>query len=910
VPGDRILDRSRCRTAARLVPVVALLLVVAAGCTRRFFRERADRDVENLLTEKNVDPRWALENWYIYPDERARFVDTEKPDHPRKPPDDPAAAALAPNPQPIRSRFRRGIDQEGAGYLEFLEHCDQHNRSVRAQMAAAMPPDAPAARLGDPTKQSGVVGPAPPETTASQQSIDAVLRTDEQPFLLTLDQALELSLFNSRDFQDRREDLYLAALPVTLQRFNFVTQLFLNAEANRTFTPVGPVSAGGAVTGSAGVAASAEVNQLFPTGAALVARFANRLVSDIGAGSGPTTSLSTLTLELTQPLLRGGGWAVTLEPLTQAERNLLYGIRSYARYRELFYVYIAGGGEQFNAPYSLIGLNLRGVGPSLNAPSQGYLPTLLSAAQERNERENIRNLYGYLELFREYQGKGDFSELQVGQVEQQLLRGQSSLLQRRQELQNGLDSFKLQLGVPTRLPLELDDGPVKPVRDSLAEFTKARDEFNALRPQAEAYKAQPGATLREGIEKLMFESPYAKRAKAFQAAVPARWARWKGMTDAGIKAELRMLADQLRALQVRQARQEAAGGKLPEADAARLDFLPKDIALGQLEQSLRAYTAAGQKKAVPTREGEVLFEDAVNAFIRVMSEARDERRDLVREAWPKLPSVVIDGVDFLTDDLDRAQTVAAQQALGNRLELMNTRAQLNDSWRNIAVRANSLLGVLNVGYNYATTSTPNADQPFNLGGSRGTHNLVVTGELPIVRRAERNEYRVALIAYQRNRRGLQATEDFILNDLRVDLRNLRVLAENYRIQKRAVEVAYDQVENALDVLQAPPVPDQGGAGQVGRVAAQSQQQAANAASLTNQLLNAQNSLLAAQNGLYTIWVNYLVARMTLYRDLERLPLDPRGVWIDEPGLSPPRPEVLPGPRPVGDPEGPRFAEGR
>ena len=127
-----------------------------------------------------------------------------------------------------------------------------------------------------------------------------------------------------------------------------------------------------------------------------------------------------------------------------------------------------------------------------------------------------------------------------------------------------------------------------------------------------------------------------------------------------------------------------------------------------------------------------------------------------------------------------------------------------DAWRHIAVQANSLLGVANVGYNFTTPSTPNANEPFALGGSRSTHQLVLSGELPLVRRAERNAYRTALIAYQRARRNLQATEDFILNDVRTDLRNLRVLAENYRIQQRAVEVAYDQVENSLDVLQSPP----------------------------------------------------------------------------------------------------------
>src|SRR5260370_6395346 len=53
------------------------------------------------------------------------------------------------------------------------------------------------------------------------------------------------------------------------------------------------------------------------------------------------------------------------------------------------------------------------------------------------------------------------------------------------------------------------------------------------------------------------------------------------------------------------------------------------------------------------------------------------------------------------------------------------------------------------------------------------------------------------------------------------------------------------------------------------------------AGLTQQLLSAQRSLPTAQNGLLTIWINYLNARLQLYRDLELMPLDARGVWLDE-----------------------------
>ena len=334
--------------------------------------------------------------------------------------------------------------------------------------------------------------------------------------------------------------------------------------------------------------------------------------------------------------------------------------------------------------------------------------------------------------------------------------------------------------------------------------------------------------------------------------------------------------------------------------------MPREIAIGQLEFSLRQYETAQAKREGTVRDTAVLYEAVVNDFIRVMSKARQERRDILRETWPKLPAITVDGADLLTEDLDRAHTIAAQVALANRLELMNARGFTVDAWRKIAVAANSLLGVLNVGYNLSATSPANANEPLAVGGSRSRHQMIINGELPLVRRAERNEYRTALIVYQRARRNLQATEDFILNDVRTDLRNLRVLAENYKIQQRAVEVAFDQVENSLDVLQSPPQPV-GGPAQPGQAAAQAN--AGNAAALTQQLLSAQSSLLQAQNSLYTVWIDYLVARMTFFRDIERLPLDPRGVWIDEPTSSPPvEPAVLPEVCPVVDSDAGRFAE--
>src|SRR5262249_31840811 len=123
------------------------------------------------------------------------------------------------------------------------------------------------------------------------------------------------------------------------------------------------------------------------------------------------------------------------------------------------------------------------------------------------------------------------------------------------------------------------------------------------------------------------------------------------------------------------------------------------------------------------------------------------------------------------------------------------------------------------------------------------------------------------------RRILMGVEDTIAAQVRFDVRQLHLFAENYKIQKKLVESLYSQVENALEVIVAPVDPDQlkasGTAGQ------------ANAAALTNQYLTALGSLNGSQNRMYDIWLSYLATRMQLYEDLERLPLDLRGVWTDE-----------------------------
>src|SRR5262249_248539 len=256
--------------------------------------------------------------------------------------------------------------------------------------------------------------------------------------------------------------------------------------------------------------------------------------------------------------------------------------------------------------------------------------------------------------------------------------------------------------------------------------------------------------------------------------------------------------------------------------------------------------------------------------------ARNERMEALRRTWPRLPRLCVPGADLLTLDPMDAQARAAQIALVNRLDLMNARAQLVDAWRQIAIFANALLGTLNVEYRLDSRTPAGLARPFDFGASRTASQLFISGELPLVRLPERNNYRACLIAFQRQRRALMENEDLVVSNVRSLLRQLHVLAENYKIQQRQVELAYETVESSLEEFRAPP-PAPAQAGQV----ISTTSAAVNAASLTQQLLSAQRSLPTAQNQLLTVWIGYLSTRILLYRDLELMQVDPRGLWIDE-----------------------------
>jgi outer membrane protein TolC len=129
-------------------------------------------------------------------------------------------------------------------------------------------------------------------------------------------------------------------------------------------------------------------------------------------------------------------------------------------------------------------------------------------------------------------------------------------------------------------------------------------------------------------------------------------------------------------------------------------------------------------------------------------------------------------------------------------------------------------------------------------------------DLPINRFRERNQYRSTIISFEAALRRLSLALDNKRNNIRLGLRSLKQFEQNYEIQKISVELAAKRAAGASLNYQA------------GR---------AN----VDQIVRAQDDLVAARNNMIRTMVNYLDARMALLLEIGILRTERESFWINE-----------------------------
>ena len=241
---------------------------------------------------------------------------------------------------------------------------------------------------------------------------------------LSFVRCLELAAENSRDYQTRKESLYLAALDLTLERWRLAVQEHgvFGAEVDGTGDTANTVSGNGGFS----------LSKLLGSGATIVGNIGLNMLHTLTFSDGwhPRGSLG---LSITQPLLRGFGARIVKEPLTQAERNLVYQVRSFERFRRTFAV------DTANRYYRL----------------------LETANAIDNQEVNYNNLVELSKRNKALAEAGRLSDIEVGQAKQNELTSHNDLISTQARLASDLDDLKLFMGLPMTLALEIDHGELE-----------------------------------------------------------------------------------------------------------------------------------------------------------------------------------------------------------------------------------------------------------------------------------------------------------------------------------------------------------------------------------------------------------------------------------------------------------------
>ncbi len=809
------------RTRRALACALALVVLLASGCSRQFYRLQADWDAYRLIDEKVHHLHMPLEDYRIDVDPRSRMFDPTNPDFPMMPPDDPAA-----------HRLMHCVD--GKSQFPCWHRSGDAKDVQNPHWAEALPLD-----------ENGVL-------------------------VLDLEKAVHLARLNSLEYQSNLEDLYLSSLDVAFERFRFDAQFFGGTE--QSFQTAGRNLSGVGSTNTLQLDHDAQVRKLFASGGELVAGFANSFVWQF---SGPNTYTATTLLDFafTQPLLRFASRAVVLETLTLAERSLLYNVRQMERFRRGFYTQVytgrdAGRGPQrrggFFGGAGLTGFTgvggggFGGVGGAAfggggfaggagAAQAGGFLGLLQDQQQIRNQEFNVAGLRDSLAQLQATYDAGRIDRFQVDQARQALYNAQSVLLTTKAAYESSLDNFKVgQLGLPPDIPLRAEDSTLDQFILIDPRITEAQRDISDVLERLRLTDENPDL---ETLAEILSAADQLRRTAAGHLS----------LVEQDLAALEEILPERRENLQRLLERDEVRTGEVdPSAyDVAAMERRARQIQDDYSPLVQRFDTTAAALASLHENLGTVppatLRREALAAITELSGQLVDI---MLLQARAKLESTTL-------VEINVNARLAYCVALSNRLDLMNARGNLVDIWRLIEFNANDLRSDLDVVFSGDISSTD--DNPFRFRDTAGRLRLGLEFDAPITRLGERNVYRQALIEYQQARRNYYSLRDQLYQGLRGTLRTIELNALNFELRRASVLTAINQVELTQLRLNQPPEP--GATAQLG-------------ATTARDLVDSLSALLNVQNDFLSVWVNYEAQRISLDFDLGTMRLDHHGLWID------------------------------
>jgi len=276
--------------------------------------------------------------------------------------------------------------------------------------------------------------------SAVPSTADANIPVEPNELLrISLIDALQIAARNSPEYQSRKEDVFRTALDLDLQRNAFRNIFSAGADSQITTDTTGRETVTSVATGG-----SAGVSRVFKNGLAVSSAIAIDLVNLLTQGGASSLGLRSDT-SVSLPLLSGAGRHIVTESLTQAERNVIYELWDFERYKRSFAVNVV----------------------------QNYLSVLRQMDSLENNKNNYISAIKSAQWTRRRADAGRIAEIDVDQAVQRELTSRNGWISAKEQLKNSLDTFKTQIGLPADALITLDANDLVQLQDRAKVYIEA-----------------------------------------------------------------------------------------------------------------------------------------------------------------------------------------------------------------------------------------------------------------------------------------------------------------------------------------------------------------------------------------------------------------------------------------------------
>lgn len=276
-----------------------------------------------------------------------------------------------------------------------------------------------------------------------------------EPVTLTLIDALQIGARNSREYQAQKEDVFRAALDLDLR-----IDEFRNTYTGLLESLLSHDRADDEPTTGLQNTGSISLSRKFESGAILTGRLIVDLAKLLSSDGQSSIGLAA-DASVTIPLLRGAGRHIVREPLTQAERDLIYQMWRFARFKRTFAVQVA----------------------------RDYLRVLQNLDTVENAQGNYERLIISARRARRLADAQRLSNLQVDQARQDELSARDNWISAQQSYEASLDAFKISLGLPTDATVMLDHSELQRLADASRKRLGVPEPTQQAKPQAVPFDA-------------------------------------------------------------------------------------------------------------------------------------------------------------------------------------------------------------------------------------------------------------------------------------------------------------------------------------------------------------------------------------------------------------------------------------